>query len=392
MGSPQSVNRQVMEVVSNQVVNVFIDQTINCQTDLILSQNITMSSNPYRAFLPNPNFPEQGTPVVPIAAAVESSPGCVACLESVELRQRTVLQQYLKLKGKGNLRPFPTTEEFMRNLFQTIQAQCAAVCKSQTVTNVSQTLNLAVDVSCVSSTQQNLDFYSNLEVQLLQQITNDKDFLALMVTAFSALVPLGNGTVNEQIARFLSDVKTTLQSSSSADMGQLLLSTQNMVITGTGLAVHNVSQNAMRTYMVQNVYSAIQGIQVVTDENYSVVQELLDRIASLKDIFATAGRIGTTWIDSLSSAWQAVLFVAIGVTVLIFAIWMIIAIWAYVIANNDLKRARTQGCDVSFRRAIPEGATAITAPTLEGSTPVPNAAPIPVSTPAPIKLTTAAPA
>jgi hypothetical protein len=265
----------------------------------------------------------------------------------------------------------------MRNLFQSIQSQCASACKSVSLTNVSQTLNLALNVSCISSTQQNLDFYSNLEVQLTQQMCNDKDFLALMVTAFSALVPLGNGTVNQQIARFVAEVKTTLQNSSSADMSQLMLQTQNMVITGTGIAVHNVSMNALKTFMVQNVYSAISGIKVVTENNYTVVQELLDRIASLKDIFATAGRIGTTWIDSLSSAWRNVLFVAIGVTSIIFAIWLIVAIWAYVSANNALERARKEGCDVSFRRPLPPGATPIVAPTLADLHP---------TTPGPLKV------
>jgi hypothetical protein len=381
MGSVQNVNRQVNEILSSVVVDIWIDQTINCQTSLDLSQSIVIESLPYR------NFTPPGDPVVPIAAALESGPGCVACIESVELAQRTMLQNFVKLRGHKNIRPFPTTEEFLRSLFNTLQSSCAGSCKSTSVTNVSQTLNVALNASCVSSTEQNLEFYNNLEVSILQRLVNDKDLLAGLVTAFSALIPWGRGSVNEQISKLLAEVKTSLQSSSVADMGAQMLATQNIVVSGGGgVVVDRVSQNAMKTYMVKNVYGALQNIKVVNENNYTAVQELIDKNSSLKDIFASAGRIGTTWIDSLSSAWQAVLFVAIGVTVLIFAIWMIIAIWAYVNANNDLKRARKEGCDVSFRRAIPEGATAITAPTLEGSAPVPNAAPIPVSTPAPIKL------
>jgi hypothetical protein len=371
MGSPQSINRQAIEIISSQIVNLFIQQTISCQTQLDLDQSITMTSRPYQG--PG-QLPGQDI-VVPISAAVESGPGCVACLQAVQLYQSTVLDNYVKLKGHGNSRPFPTTEQYLKSLFNNIQAQCAAPCKSMTVTNVSQTLNLALNVSCVSSTQQNLDFYSNLNVNLFQSMVNEKDFLAGLVTAFQALIPGTGQTVQEQITRLLNEVRTTLQSSSAADMGQMMLVTQNMRIEGnTGVLVNRVSQNAMKTYMIENVYGALQGIKIVTDANYQVVQDLLDKQASLKDIFASGARLATTWIDALSTSAQAFLLVAIGVTAVVFAIWLIVAGRALGAATDALDKAKRVGCDVAFKRALPEGATPLK-PSVEAAA-VPTPSPI----------------
>lgn len=319
-------------------VDIFMEQTVNCQTQLNLAQNLRMASNPYQNFSP----PDQ--PSVPIAAALESSPPCVACIQNVQLYQSTVLENYVKLRNQ-NTRPFPTLEEFLKRLYGDVQSLCAATCKSMTVTNVSQTLNFALDVSCISSTATQLDFYNNLEANIFQKMVNDKDLLAGIVTAFSALAPFNGQTVNEQITRLLVEVKTTLQSSSSANLGQQMLVVQNMDIEGnTGILINNVSQNAAKAYMVKNVYNALQSVSVVNDTNFKAVQELIDKNASLKEIFASGGRLATTWIDSLSTVWQAVLIVAIVVTSLVFIAWLSLSAYQYSKAAKELERVKREGC------------------------------------------------
>src|ERR1044071_442306 len=329
MGNRNSVNRQINTILSEMVVDIYIDQSISCQTILDLNQEIDIQSVPYKQYYVNIN------------EAVESNPNCVTCIQSIANYQQIVLRNYQLLRDRGvaKMQPFPTLEQFLNRVSRDVQAQCAPVCKSLTVTNVSQELNLYVNVTCVSDVNLNANFYQTLEVELFQRMVNDKDFRSILVTSFTG------GNVTEQINNLLSEVKYKMQVRSQVKMDQLMLLTQNLNIRSNGATViNNVSQSAMRTVMVEGVYKAIFDVEVVKEDNYQIVQELIDKMASLKDIAATAGNLGQTWIDSLSSAWQAVLFVAIGVVIITCIVWIALSSSAYVKAEKDLDFAKKNGC------------------------------------------------
>jgi hypothetical protein len=96
--------------------------------------------------------------------------------------------------------------------------------------------------------------------------------------------------------------------------------------------------------MINNVYESIKGITIVNDTNLHAVQALEDKNASLKDIFATAGNLGASWFDTLSSLWQSVLIGAIVVSALVLIAWLIMAVIAYRKADKELQTARKEGC------------------------------------------------
>jgi hypothetical protein len=335
MGNAPAVNRQAITVISEMLVDIYIKQTIECQTLLDIQQRIDLVSIPY-----------QQAQFVPITSAVEANPACIQCMANVEQYQSLLLNNYVNLRARGvrNLQPFPTTEAFLARVYADVQSLCATACKSLTVTNVTQQLNLRLNASCASNSTQDFNFYQNLETTLFQSMVNDKDFFSALVAAFQART--GQGTVNEQIASLISQVHHQMQDVSDIKMGTLMLETQNIRVESNGapVALHNVSQNAMRTYMINNVFESIKSLDIVNDTNFHVVQTLVDKSASLKDIFSTAGNLGQSWFDTLSTVWQIVFIIAIVVVVIILVIWVILAALAYRKAAKDLDFARKNHC------------------------------------------------
>lgn len=330
MGNGQgNVNRQIVEVISSMVVDIFLEQTVDCQLNLNVAQNITVRSVPYG----------DAPGVMPIDKAVESNATCVACIQGVHAYQLRVLELFSQLKQQGRpTRAFPTEEQFLEDLFLRMQG-CTLMCKSTTVTEISQQQNLRVSSECLSETDFNVEFMRTLDVTLFQKMVNDKDFFANMVSAMSAM--FSRGTVNEQITRLVNDVRDTIRSSSSIDFTQMLESVQNIeIIGGQGTALHNVSQNAARTYMISNVSNALSSMTFLDAVGLKVVQDLTDKNATLKDIARFVGQVGSDWIDALATPWQVGLLVAIGAIGFIVLLWLAVGAWTVHSAEKSLKAYR----------------------------------------------------
>ena len=307
------LNQQMVTAISNMVVDIYLQTAIDCTTDLDITQGISIQSLPYAGFVNN---------VVPLSAVVEGNAACVRCIQNVGRMEQIVVQNWTSLAAQGaSVRDFPTYEAYLQRLVDDVTGLCGPACKSCVVTNISQALNWSIDVACLADNQVDATFYDTLEESLFQSMVNNKDFLSQMVTALSAV--FDQSQVTQEITNIVTDVRTSLEVTNKVDFSTVLASAQNVAVTGG--QVSRVSQNNAKTVLVTQVYSSLQHINIIQDSAIDIVQELIDKEASLKDILSTIGHIGKYFIDEMGAAAQAVLMVVISLVAGVMVIWLALA-------------------------------------------------------------------
>jgi hypothetical protein len=316
MGSKQSKDQKGLITLTNEIVSNSIVKTMTRSIpESTVTQDVELLCDPSKTKLDKDN---------PNISVYEENSSCTRCINNVknDLEAHIALE---KLKwDSSEIKVRQPIDTFYSDILEKLETCGVTVCKACVFSNITQSNILNANADCIQNFRDTSGIQGNISSLLKQQLLNNKDALAGVV---SALKDDNLESITDNISN---RITSTMSENFFKELSSRIQDSQTLVVKGSNIKLNQLSQDATFTIIEKYVDKVNIALLAYSSETFKALAIEINNQNTLNDLGDVVFESSISFVNALDSSIGKVMFAVLISLGIVFVSVIIYSLYAFI--------------------------------------------------------------